>query len=135
MSSATDLQRKLEGIWFREYSRARGIVGSSGFEHVFVGEINTDDGELSGGHNWVGVFYQERNKDINYMGYIRYSSQVGVLPCGWYYPTTGFSLLFIAFSSTFLHFHQCMSMIHDHASPTPAVCVIADVSTEIPFYD
>jgi hypothetical protein len=42
----------LHKIWFELYHRSRGgRADSSGFEHVFVGEVK--DGKVSGFHNWV----------------------------------------------------------------------------------
>ena len=40
----------------------------SGFEHVFIGEIK--NGEVSGFHDWVNFYQQEKTNAINYLGYI-----------------------------------------------------------------
>ena len=40
----------------------------SGFEHVFIGEIKS--GEVSGFHDWVNFYQQEKTNAINYLGYI-----------------------------------------------------------------
>lgn len=58
----------LYNIWFKPYRRCNDVTsgsgeveiataGSSGFEHVFVGEIK--DGKVSGFHNWIQIYLQE----------------------------------------------------------------------------
>ena len=42
--------------------------GFSGFEHVFIGEIK--GGEVSGFHDWVHFYQQEKDNAINYLGYL-----------------------------------------------------------------
>ena len=71
MSSSFDLSNELHRIWFTEYSRAKGVTGSSGFEHVFVGEINSNDKEISGLHNWIRVYQLESSKQVDYQGYLK----------------------------------------------------------------
>jgi poly(U)-specific endoribonuclease len=58
-------------IWFGLYSRSSGRVGSSGFEHVFLGELNNG---VSGFHNWVYFNNEEGNGNMNYHGYLDYKS-------------------------------------------------------------
>lgn len=60
--------RTLRHIWFDLYSRHRGVMGSSGFEHVFLGEI--DDGKVKGQHNWIWFYQMEKKDLINYQGYL-----------------------------------------------------------------
>ncbi|XP_065562817.1 uridylate-specific endoribonuclease-like isoform X1 [Artemia franciscana] len=55
-------------IWFGLYTRGGGPLGSSGFEHVLVGEIK--DG-ISGFHNWARFWEEERIGEMNYLGYIK----------------------------------------------------------------
>uniref|UniRef100_A0A7E4VCG4 Endoribonuclease n=1 Tax=Panagrellus redivivus TaxID=6233 RepID=A0A7E4VCG4_PANRE len=57
-------------LWFEDYSRARGVADSSGFEHVFVGE--SKNGEIAGLHNWVQFYLLERNASshLDYKGFI-----------------------------------------------------------------
>jgi hypothetical protein len=68
--------RDLEELWFGLYSR-KARNDSSGFEHVFVGEINPDTKEIVGFHNWIQIYLEERNslrrKDntFDYRGYIK----------------------------------------------------------------
>jgi poly(U)-specific endoribonuclease len=45
----------LHKIWFELYHRSHGgRADSSGFEHVFVGEVK--NGEVSGFHNWIHFY-------------------------------------------------------------------------------
>ena len=59
----------LKEIWFTPYTRYRSVLGSSGFEHVFVGEVK--DGKVSGFHNWVSFYKEEQEGDLNYLGYTK----------------------------------------------------------------
>jgi len=61
-------KRLLRHIWFDLYSRHRGVLGSSGFEHVFLGEI--DDGKVKGVHNWIWLYKMEKQGLIDYQGFI-----------------------------------------------------------------
>lgn len=51
--------------------RTRGVLDSSGFEHVFVGE--TRDGKILGFHNWIQFYLQEKVGNVDYQGYIRHN--------------------------------------------------------------
>ncbi|KAI6222970.1 Endoribonuclease [Aphelenchoides fujianensis] len=59
-------------IWFGVYSRADRKLGSSGFEHVFLGEIVEKKMEVGGMHNWAIVHTHEVNKTdpLQYRGWI-----------------------------------------------------------------
>ncbi len=58
---------KLRELWFDLYDR--GTSGSSsGFEHVFLGEIR--DGSISGFHNWIFFAQEEREGRNDYLGYL-----------------------------------------------------------------
>ncbi|XP_045596820.1 uridylate-specific endoribonuclease [Procambarus clarkii] len=61
------LRDKLDEIWFTLYTRSGGPVGSSGFEHSFVGELK--NGEVSGFHNWVNFYKEEQDGNLNYEGW------------------------------------------------------------------
>ncbi|XP_071517795.1 endoribonuclease Arlr-like isoform X3 [Panulirus ornatus] len=63
------LRQTLEDIWFTLYSRKGGKLGSSGYEHVFIGELK--GGKVSGFHNWLNFRKEELEGDLNYMGYMR----------------------------------------------------------------
>jgi poly(U)-specific endoribonuclease len=58
----------LAKLWFGMYRRTSGgPVDSSGFEHVFVGEVK--DGQVIGCHNWIQILVEESKKTLDYQGY------------------------------------------------------------------
>jgi poly(U)-specific endoribonuclease len=57
----------LKTIWFNLYSRGQGKIGSSGFEHVFLSELKSDN--VIGLHNWIYFHEMEKAGDLNYKGY------------------------------------------------------------------
>ena len=65
--SANDFKKLLKQLWFDVYSRGKRILGSSGFEHVFLGEKK--NGAVQGFHNWVYFYNQEQKNKINYLGH------------------------------------------------------------------
>jgi len=66
--SETDWVDYLFEIWFKMYDRAKVTLGSSGFEHTFLGEC-CKNGEVGGFHNWWHYQYLEKLGEINYLGY------------------------------------------------------------------
>uniref|UniRef100_A0A7S1XJG0 EndoU domain-containing protein n=1 Tax=Erythrolobus australicus TaxID=1077150 RepID=A0A7S1XJG0_9RHOD len=60
-------KRLLYRLWFHFYRR-EGRNDSSGFEHVFLGEVR--DGKVIGLHNWIQLLREERSGKLNYTGYI-----------------------------------------------------------------
>lgn len=64
----SSFRQAFQKIWFGAYSRQNGVLGSSGFEHVFLGELKNG---VSGFHNWVFFAQEELNKNLNYKGYIK----------------------------------------------------------------
>lgn len=56
-------------IWFSLYSRGRGRIGSSAFEHVFLTE--TKNGTVSGLHNWVYFHDEEVAGRADYKGWLK----------------------------------------------------------------
>ncbi|KAF7386527.1 hypothetical protein HZH68_013659 [Vespula germanica] len=60
----------LKSIWFHLYSRIKGSIGSSGFEHVFLVEKKKDN-SIVGLHNWIFFAKQESLNNLNYLGYGR----------------------------------------------------------------
>mmetsp|Transcript_10457 Transcript_10457/g.14644 ORF Transcript_10457/g.14644 Transcript_10457/m.14644 type:complete len:480 (-) Transcript_10457:379-1818(-) len=66
----TGFMKLLHKIWFDLYSRSHGGTrDSSGFEHVFVGEIK--DGQITGFHNWIQFYLEEKKGNVDYRGYIK----------------------------------------------------------------
>uniref|UniRef100_A0A1I7XWE5 Endoribonuclease n=1 Tax=Steinernema glaseri TaxID=37863 RepID=A0A1I7XWE5_9BILA len=69
-------------FWFGSYSRCRGTKGSSGWEHVFVGEWNHH--KVSGHHSWVHYYLLEKEGLINYHGYHHHSGHLeGAVQYSW----------------------------------------------------
>lgn len=63
-SSQNEFIQDLKMMWFGLYSRSNGMLDSSGFEHVFVGEIK--GGKVSGFHNWLQFYLNEKNGLLDY---------------------------------------------------------------------
>ena len=81
----------LRRIWFGPYRRRGGASpssspNSSGFEHVFVGEVDRGGpgaheaegggergvgGSVLGLHNWIQIYLEERRGNIDYRGFVR----------------------------------------------------------------
>jgi len=58
-------------IWFTQFrTHHGGPLSSSGFEHVFVGEQNKEKDEVSGLHNWIQFWREEKAGRVNYKGYV-----------------------------------------------------------------
>ncbi|KAM9319915.1 uridylate-specific endoribonuclease C-like [Gastrophryne carolinensis] len=66
-TSATSFKEDLKLMWFGLYTRTKGPLDSSGFEHIFLGEIH--GGKVSGFHSWVQFYLQEKSGQINYLSY------------------------------------------------------------------
>ncbi|GAV02178.1 hypothetical protein RvY_12775 [Ramazzottius varieornatus] len=66
-SSSADFKNLLSRIWFTVYKR-RGQPDTSGFEHVFVGELDgpSPNSPVSGFHNWVRYYLEERSGRVEY---------------------------------------------------------------------
>jgi poly(U)-specific endoribonuclease len=65
----SDFKEEIRQYFFMPYTRSRGPLDSSGFEHTFVGEIN--NGAVSGFHNWVNMYFTEKSGDFQYGTYTR----------------------------------------------------------------
>ena len=65
--TASQFRSLLKELWFDVYSRGQRILGSSGFEHVFLGEKK--NGGVQGFHNWFYFYNQEQKNKINYLGH------------------------------------------------------------------
>ncbi|XP_039253139.1 uridylate-specific endoribonuclease D-like [Styela clava] len=64
----SDFKNILRKIWFENFSRKKGAMDTSGFEHVFLGEHYNN--KTSGFHNWVRYYLLEKDEKINYMGHL-----------------------------------------------------------------
>ncbi|KAM3935984.1 uridylate-specific endoribonuclease D-like [Leptodactylus fuscus] len=60
-------ENDLREMWFGLYTRSKGSLDSSGFEHVFHGEIHK--GKIAGLHNWVTLYLLEKAGEMNYLSY------------------------------------------------------------------
>ncbi|XP_056371142.1 uridylate-specific endoribonuclease [Oenanthe melanoleuca] len=63
-SSEQEFLQDLKEMWFGLYSRGDGERDSSGFEHVFSGEVKK--GKVSGFHNWIRFYLLEKQELVNY---------------------------------------------------------------------
>eukprot|EP00094_Tigriopus_californicus_P010933 TCALIF_10547-PA protein Name:"Similar to endou Poly(U)-specific endoribonuclease (Paralichthys olivaceus)" AED:0.38 eAED:0.38 QI:102/0.83/0.85/1/1/1/7/69/394 len=73
--TAEEFRAKLYTLWLEGYDRdgtSATVVGSSGFEHVFMGELK--GGKVSGFHNWLKFFFEEQSGNIDYLGYLTQSA-------------------------------------------------------------
>ncbi|KAM3621619.1 uncharacterized protein V6R79_013694 [Siganus canaliculatus] len=66
-SSEQAFIQDLKSMWFGLYSRNNNQLDSSGFEHIFAGEIK--GGKVSGFHNWIQFYLQEKRGLLNYYSY------------------------------------------------------------------
>jgi len=69
-----NFKNELRQYFFLPYSRSGGPLDSSGFEHVFLGEISQDQESVVGFHNWVHAYYEEQD------GHFVYGSFQGFCP-------------------------------------------------------
>ena len=67
-----EFREELYKYWFQLYSRSRnGPLESSGFEHVFLGEIRAGGDAVTGYHNWVKFYTNERDGEIKLRSVLR----------------------------------------------------------------
>lgn len=64
---------QLYDLWFQMYYRS-SVRGSSGFEHVFVGETKSANSIVSGFHNWIQFYLEEKKQQLNYYGFLQKSN-------------------------------------------------------------
>jgi hypothetical protein len=62
-----DFQNVVYDCWFTPYRRVTNN-DSSGFEHVMVGEEK--DGKITGLHNWIQYYVEEKKGNIDYLGWV-----------------------------------------------------------------
>ena len=73
LKTYTEIKQFLFDIWFEIYDRkSNKVLDSSGFEHVFVGELYSKNlpGKLGGYHNWIKFYLDEEKGLTNYYGYL-----------------------------------------------------------------
>ena len=58
---------ELKTYWFQLYTRTSGL-DSSGFEHVFLGEVRGSS-EVTGFHNWIRGYFEEKAGRWEYGGW------------------------------------------------------------------
>ncbi|XP_029359104.1 uridylate-specific endoribonuclease A [Echeneis naucrates] len=63
-ASEEEFFQDLKMMWFGLYSRNNNKMDSSGFEHIFAGEIK--GGKVSGFHNWIQFYLLEKRGELNY---------------------------------------------------------------------
>ncbi|KAF7200849.1 uridylate-specific endoribonuclease A isoform X1 [Nothobranchius furzeri] len=63
-TSEEEFVQDLKMMWFGLYSRNNNKLDSSGFEHIFAGEIK--GGKVSGFHNWIQFYLLEKSGKLNY---------------------------------------------------------------------
>lgn len=69
-----EFKKLLYKIWFELYRRGdNNEKDSSGFEHVFLGEVR--DGEVTGFHNWIQFYFEEKKGELDYRGYLKPKSK------------------------------------------------------------
>lgn len=68
VTDATSYREVIKELWFNLYARSStGPINSSGFEHVLVGETSS---KVSGFHNWIQFYLEEKKGAINYQGWV-----------------------------------------------------------------
>ncbi|KAJ8260312.1 hypothetical protein GJAV_G00179530 [Gymnothorax javanicus] len=63
-SSEAEFIYDLKMMWFGLYSRSNNVKDSSGFEHIFAGEVKK--GKVSGFHSWIQFYRLEKKRLMNY---------------------------------------------------------------------
>ncbi|XP_071351019.1 uridylate-specific endoribonuclease A [Trachinotus anak] len=63
-ASEEEFIQDLKMMWFGLYSRYNNKMDSSGFEHIFAGEVK--GGKVSGFHNWIQFYLLEKRGQLNY---------------------------------------------------------------------
>jgi len=109
---------ELRQYWFMPYTRSGGPLDSSGFEHTFVGELQR--GAVSGFHNWVQTYYEEK------AGRFRYGSLLRTCPNETF-----------AFTFTWLANNKPVSSMFIRSSPEVEIalytlCLLARMGTGCP---
>ena len=75
-ASVAVFKEYLRQIWLSQYNRGGGFQGSSGFEHIFLGE--KDNTTIQGYHSWFKYYRDEMAGKVNYLGYL-HKTDLGVV--------------------------------------------------------
>ncbi|XP_078544728.1 uridylate-specific endoribonuclease-like isoform X3 [Lissotriton helveticus] len=67
-ASQEEFVKDLKNMWFGLYCRGKGEMDSSGFEHVFVGEVKK--GIVSGFHSWIRFYLLEKQGMVDYYSHV-----------------------------------------------------------------
>jgi len=67
-STKAEFLAELHSLWFELFSK-KTKNDSSGFEHVFIGEIK-DGVKVTGLHNWMQIYVEEKAGRLEYKGFI-----------------------------------------------------------------
>uniref|UniRef100_A0A8R1XUS2 Poly(U)-specific endoribonuclease n=1 Tax=Onchocerca volvulus TaxID=6282 RepID=A0A8R1XUS2_ONCVO len=100
--SLQTFRARIKQLWFVEYSRKQGLIDSSGFEHVFMGEYK--NGEVSGMHSWLRFYLLERNEsqEFDYRGFtIKRFNIMAAVKFSWHNHIKRSSTFFIGTSPEF----------------------------------
>lgn len=65
----SDFKKELKRYWFNSIKNDKGI-SPCGFEHVFIGQLLPKLKTVSGYHNWIKYYFDEKNKEIEFNGYL-----------------------------------------------------------------
>ena len=90
-------------MWFELYDRDGTnalVLGSSGFEHIFVGEVK--NGKVTGFHGWINFYLEESVGNLDYFGYI---SKVDFGNVSWPFFMISAILIILAVFYTILFYH------------------------------
>uniref|UniRef100_A0A8R1HVZ2 Poly(U)-specific endoribonuclease n=1 Tax=Caenorhabditis japonica TaxID=281687 RepID=A0A8R1HVZ2_CAEJA len=69
-------------LWFGTYTRCKGALGSSGWEHVFSGELKSN--EVDGQHDWVRYYTEQKKDKMVYNGYYTHDEDlIGTFQYHW----------------------------------------------------
>jgi len=74
---------QLFDMWFGTYSRCETTIGSSGWEHVFCGELR--ESIVDGHHNWVRYYLEQKAGNVQYHGYYDHTPDeiIGTIQYKW----------------------------------------------------
>ena len=64
-------KEEIKQYWFTFYDRD-SPRDSSGFEHTFLGEKDTGDNSVGGFHNWIQLYFQDKEDSIVYIEELGY---------------------------------------------------------------